>query len=301
MTGPIALFDRRALRLHRDRAAASVHDHDALFAETAERLADRLDDITRAFPMALDLGCHGGHLARRLGRRGGIEWLVEGDLSPAMAGWAATAGAGPAVVVDEEALPFRAGSFDAVLSCLSLHWVNDLPGALVQIRRALKPDGLFLAAMLGGATLCELRQALIEAESDEAGGASPRVSPFADLADMAALLSRAGFALPVADSDTITVTYPDALALMRELRGMGEANATVGRQRGFARRGVLLKAADLYRKRHGLADGRIPATFQILYLTGWAPHPSQPQPLPRGSASARLSDALARAPGTDRA
>jgi NADH dehydrogenase [ubiquinone] 1 alpha subcomplex assembly factor 5 len=205
MNDDTAPFDRRAVRLHRDRAAPILGAHDFLFAEAAERLADRLDDITRRFPLALDLGCHDGVLARTLKGRGGIETLVQMDLSPAMAARAARFG--PAVAADEERLPFAERRFDAVLSCLSLHWVNDLPGALIQARLALKPDGLFLAVMLGGGSLGELRRALLEAEIEAKGGASPRVSPFADLRDAAALLQRAGFAMPVADLDQLRVTY----------------------------------------------------------------------------------------------
>lgn len=262
--------------------------HDFLFREVTERLLDRLDDTTRRFPAALDLGCHAGELGRALNGRGGIDLLVQADLSPAMARRAG----GLTVTVDEEALPFAEASFDVILSNLSLHWVNDLPGALLQARRALKPDGLFLAAMLGGETLRELRASLLEAELEVEGGAAPRISPFADLRDAGGLLQRAGFALPVIDRDDITVTYPDALALMRDLRGMGETNAVHARRRGFTRRATLLRAAALYAERFAQPDGRIPATFQVIYLTGWAPHDSQQQPLRPGSAKARLADAL---------
>jgi len=283
------VFDRRAVRRRRDRAAAAFGAHDFLFREIADRLCERLEDVRRGFPAALDLGSHGGVLAATLAGRGGIERLVEADLSPVMA----ARGTGPLrLAADEEALPFADASFDLALSCLSLHWVNDLPGALVQIRRALKPDGLFLAAMLGTGTLDELRGAWIEAESAEEGGVSPRVSPFADLSDAAALLQRAGFALPVADADTITVTWPDPFALMRELRGMGETNAAEGRRRTPSRRGTLAAAAAAYAERHADADGRIPATFRVLYLSGWAPAADQPKPLRPGSAQARLADAL---------
>ena len=262
--------------------------HDFLFREVTERLLDRLDDTTRRFPAALDLGCHAGELGRALNGRGGIDLLVQADLSPAMARRAGRL----TVTVDEEALPFAEASFDVILSNLSLHWVNDLPGALLQARRALKPDGLFLAAMLGGETLRELRASLLEAELEVEGGAAPRISPFADLRDAGGLLQRAGFALPVIDRDDITVTYPDALALMRDLRGMGETNAVHARRRGFTRRATLLRAAALYAERFAQPDGRIPATFQVIYLTGWAPHDSQQQPLRPGSAKARLADAL---------
>ena len=287
----MTVFDRRAVRRHRDRAARSLERHDFLFKEVAERLADRLDDVTRRFPVALDLGCHGGTLATTLRGRGGIESLVQCDLSPAMANVAAGNGR-PTLVADEEALPFAPARFDAVLGVLSLHWVNDLPGALIQIRQALRPDGLFLAAMLGGETLRELRAALMEAEIAEEGGAGPRVSPFADARDAGHLLQRAGFALPVVDVDTITVTYPNALALMRELRGMGESNAVEERRRGASRRATLLRAAAIYEAGFAGEDGRLPATFQVIMLTAWAPHASQQKALAPGSAAARLADAL---------
>ena len=269
MTDPIAPFDRRAVRHHRDRAARAFRRHDFLFAEVAERLADRLDDIRRRFPLALDLGCHDGVMARAIKGRGGIETLVQMDLSPGMAGRAARFG--PAFAGDEEALPVRVGSVDAVLSCLSLHWVNDLPGALIQARRALKPDGLFLAAMLGAGTLSELRAALLESEIAGSGGASPRISPFAELRDAAALLQRAGFALPVADLDRITVSYESAAGLLTDLRGMGEANALADRSRRFMRRGLLGRTCALYEARCAGGDARIPASFTVLYLTAWAP------------------------------
>jgi len=237
----------------------------------------------------LDLGCHGGELAAALGPRGGIATLVQCDLSPAMARRAAC-DSRLALAADEEFLPLAPQSFDLVLSNLSLHWVNDLPGCLLQIRRALKPDGLFLAALLGGQTLHELRAALIEAELAVSGGAGPRVSPFADVAELGCLLQRAGFALPVADSDTLTVTYGDAFGLMRDLRGMGEGNALNARRRQFTRRAILHDAAARYRDRCG--GGRLPVTFQIVTLTAWAPHESQQKALRPGSARTRLADAL---------
>jgi NADH dehydrogenase [ubiquinone] 1 alpha subcomplex assembly factor 5 len=175
------------------------------------------------------------------------------------------------VAGDPDLVPFGDGRFDLAVSALALHWAGDLPGALIQLRRALKPGGLFLAAMFGGSTLVELRTVLIEAELIEEGGASPRVSPAAELADVAALLLRAGFAMPVADAEKISVTYRDALALMRDLRGMGETNALAARRPTPLRRATLARAAALYAERFGLPDGRIPATFEILFLTGWAP------------------------------
>jgi SAM-dependent methyltransferase len=284
----IAIFDRRAVRRHRDRAAADFAGHDFLVAEVAERLLERLVGINRRFARVLDLGCHTGQMARRLAGGLAPELVVSADLSPAMARQAPA----PSLALDEEALAFRAGAFDLVTSVLGLHWVNDLPGALLQIRTALKPDGLFLAAMLGGDTLRELRHALLEAETAVEGGASPRVSPFAGVQDAAGLLQRAGFALPVADGDTITATWADPIALMRELRGMGETNAVAARRKEFARRETMFAAGARYRHQFADRDGRVPATFQVIYLTGWAPDASQQRRLRPGSAAARLADAL---------
>jgi len=284
----MTVFDRQTVRRHRDRAAAGFAGHDFLVDEVATRLEERLDDIRREFPSALDLGAHVGALRDKIETRPGVKRVIASDLSEAMARKLG----GAALVADEEALPFAEGAFDLIVSSLSLHWVNDLPGTLVQIRRALRPDGLFLAALLGGDTLVELRRAVVEAESEIEGGVSPRVSPFLDVREGGALLQRAGFALPVVDSDTITVTWPDALALMRDLRGMGEANAVVERKKGFSRRETLFTAAARYQDRHGDAEGRIPATFQVIYLTGWAPHDSQQRALQPGAATSRLADVL---------
>jgi len=295
MTGAPQVFDRRQVRRQRDRAAAAFTGHDFLIREVAERLTERLDEVTRRFPRALDVGGRDGALSRALqrpqGRRGGIDWLLRCDLSEALLR-RDRAAAGHALVADAEALPFAVGSFDLVLSLLDLHWVNDLPGALIQMRRALRPDGLFLGALFGGETLSELHAVLLAAEAEVSGGVSPRVAPKVDLRDAGALLQRAGFTLPMVDADTITVTYPDALTLMRELRGMGEGNAVAGRLRRFSRREVLLRAAALYAERYGGADGRLPATFQVLYLTGWAPHTSQPRPLEPGTGQISLARAL---------
>lgn len=295
MTEPITVFDRRAVRQHRDRAAPRLSAHDFLFCEVADRLAERLDDVTRRFPLALDLGCHTGELGRRLAGRGGIEQLVQSDLSPEMAARAGLL----ALAGDEEYLPFAEGSLDLIMSNLTLHWVNDLPGTLVQIRRALKPDGLFLGAMIGGVSLVELRDCLLAAELEHEGGAGPRVSPFADVPDAGALLQRAGFTLPVVDSDRITVTYSHALALMADLRGMGEGNALTDRRRCFTRRSTLYAAATAYGECHADAEGRIPACFEIIYLTAWAPHDSQPRPATRGSGRIDLRAALTDGSGLE--
>jgi NADH dehydrogenase [ubiquinone] 1 alpha subcomplex assembly factor 5 len=212
------------------------------------------------------------------------------DMEPARAPLAQCEG--PSVQADEEALPFAAESLNLVVSGLSLHLVNDLPGLLIQVRRALAPDGLLLAALLGGATLHELRSSLLLAEEEIEGGASPRVAPFADVRDLGALLQRAEFALPVADAETVTVTYADPIALMREIRAMGASNALLGRRKQFLRRSTLMRAAEIYADRFGLASGRVPATFEIITLTGWAPHESQQKPLQPGSARQRLATAL---------
>ena len=291
MTEQMMVFNRRAVRRHRARAAADLHEHDFLFRETAERLCDRLDDVTRSFPLGLDLGCRTGQVAQALAGRGGVKTLVQCDLAPEMAAVAAADG-GPVLAADEEALPFGGGTFDLILSNLALHWVNDLPGALVQARRALKPDGLFLASMLGADTLKELRASLGDAEIAEEDGLSPRVSPMADVRALGSLLQRAGFALPVVDTETITVMYAEAMALMADLRSMGESNAVIERRKGFTRKNIILAAAARYSEMFAGDDGKIPATFQILTMTGWAPDASQPQPLKPGSAATSLIDAL---------
>jgi SAM-dependent methyltransferase len=285
---PLLVFDRDTLLLRRARAARAWPRHAFLKQEIAGRLVERLGDVRRHFALALDLGCHGDEVAAALAGRDTVERLVRSDIAISFAQNAR----GPAVVADEEALPFAPASFDLVLSAMTLHWVNDLPGALIQIAHALKPDGLFLGAMLGGETLWQLRQALAAAESEVEGGLSPRISPFADLGDAAGLLQRAGFALPVADSETVDVEYDSALALMRELSAMGESNLVAERRRGLSRRTTLLRAAEIYAERFARPSGRIGATFEILFLHGWAPHASQPKALRPGSAVHRLAQAL---------
>ena len=288
-------FDRATHRRRRNRAAAGFAQYDFLVARAAEDIADRLAAANRNFDMAADLGAHHGALARALAAASlppeKLGTLISADISLPMLQRAA----GLRVAADEEALPFADQSLNLITSILSLHWVNDLPGALIQIRRALKPDGLFMGAIFGGETLTELRQSLAEAEIEQEGGLSPRVAPFADLRDIGALLQRAGFALPVADTDRVTVRYSDALRLMADLRGMGETNAMSERRRTPLRRSTLMRAAEIYHEKFALEDGRIPATFDIVIATGWAPHESQQQPLRPGSAQARLADAL----GTD--
>ena len=289
MSPPPRLFDRA---LHRQRLARAAGRYAGfLKRRAAEDIVERLEAIRRDFPIAADLGARDGAFALALAASDAaakVGLLVETDLSQAM-----LAGrAGARVVLDEERLPFAPASLDLVISSLALHWTNDFVGALIQIRQALKPDGLFIGAILGGATLTELRTALTEAELDLSGGAGPRVSPFADAFDAAALLQRAGFALPVADVDRVTVRYDHALALMADLRAMGETSVLVEGAGRPLTRALVAYAAEIYADRFGHADGRIPATFEILTLTGWSPHESQPQPLRPGSARARLADAL---------
>lgn len=288
---PMLIFDRAAVRRHRERAAPGWEAHAFLVEEAATRALERLGSVRRRFPLALELGCHAGLLAPRLLGVAGVERVVQCDLSPAMARRAAAKGQ-PALAADAETLPFAEGSFDLAVSLLDLQWVNDLPGALLQLRRALKPDGLFLAALLGGDTLHELRASLLLAESELRGGAAPRVSPFAELRDLAGLLQRAGFALPVADRESLTVTYGDPLALLRELRGMGAANALIERPRGGLRRDVLARAFEIYAERFATPEGRLPVSFDLLWMTGWAPHSDQPRALRPGSAATRLAEAL---------
>lgn len=287
MNGKLLIFDRAQLRRQRQRSAGGFARHDFLFRELAERLLDRLADIRQHFPLAADLSPQAGLLdAIRLASNpalGGIKTMVT-------AGPGNTRQGGFSVICDEEVLPFQTSSLDLILSCMGLHWVNDLPGALVQIRDALRPDGLFLAVLLGGNTLSELRQCLMEAELIESGGVSPRVSPMLEIRDAAGLLQRAGFALPVADIETINVTYPSAFALMQELRGMGETNALIARSRQPLKRTILTKASALYVDRFADHQGRISATFQAIFLTGWAPAARQQQPARRGSGEISLTE-----------
>ena len=282
------VFDRAMLRGRRARAARRLGEVDFLIRTAAERLLERLGDVRRDFPLALELGCHTGQIASELRDSPQIGRLIQADLAYEMV----RRTAGVRLVADEEALPFGPDSLDLVLSCFSLHWVNDLPGTLAQIRYALKPDGLFLAAIPGGTTLAELREALMRAELEIAGGAGPRVSPFLDVRDAGMLLQRAGFALPMVDVDTLTVTYEHPLRLVAELRAMGEANALIERGRAPLTRAALFRACEIYRELFGDREGRVPATFQILMLSGWKPDPSQPQPIRRGSGRVNLAEAL---------
>lgn len=275
-------FEPRLVRQRKQRAAKGFADGAFLHAHVAADLAERLEAIPRDFPRALALG-GGGAFSRALAgspARARIGAVIEADL------------ASGDVISDPEQLPFGNAAFDLVVSPLALHSVNDLPGALIQIRRALKPDGLMLAALFGSETLHELRLSLIEAESEIAGGAALRVAPFASLQDVAGLLQRAGFALPAADRDVVVVRYAEPMRLLVDLRAMGETAALSERSPRNLSRRILARAFEVYRQRFADPDGRVRATFEILTATGWAPHESQQKPLRPGSAKTRLADAL---------
>lgn len=264
------IFDRKLIRMRQERARR-LGPVTFLLDRVADDMAERLAVVTRTFDRAADVGTPADSVRRALAAQ------VGGFVDSA---------------ADEEALPFAPGSLDLVVSALALQFVNDLPGTLIQIRRALRPDGLFLAALIGGESLAELRQAFAAAESEIEGGASPRVAPFADLRDLGALLQRAGFALPVTDIDRVTVRYATPRELMHDLRRMGATNALTERRRAPLRRATLERMMAIYVERFASADCRITATFEIVWLSGWAPHESQQQPLAPGSAKMRLADAL---------
>jgi SAM-dependent methyltransferase len=289
MTEGPRIFDRALIR-RRQRRAQALGPETFLLDRVAGNLAERLQTVLRQFDVAADVGTPGKAVRTALAGLPSIGTIVATTAIPDLAVHATQTE--KLVVADEEALPFRDASLDLVVSALALQFVNDLPGTLVQIRRALKPDGLFLAALIGGETLSELRQAFAVAESDVEGGTSPRVAPFADLRDLGALLQRAGFALPVTDTDRLTVRYNTAFDLMHDLRHMGAANALLDRRRVPLKRATLMRMAEVYARRFADPDGRIRATFEIVWLSGWAPHPRQQQPLKPGSANMRLADAL---------
>lgn len=276
MNAPHVIFDRKLLR-KRQRRAERAGAEKFLLARATEELFDRLAAVTRKFSRAALIETPDAEVLRRQllasGRIDSADILNVDDATERIAG------AKPA-------------HYDLAISLLSMQWFNDLPGVLAQIRRTLKPDGLLLAAMTGGDTLAELRDALASAESEIEGGISPRVSPFVEVRTLGGLLQRAGLALPVTDIDRVSVRYANALELMRDLRRMGAANALIERSRKPVKRATLFRAADLYRERYADPDGRVRATFEILWLSGWAPHESQQQPLKPGSAKTRLADAL---------
>jgi len=275
---PPRIFDRKLLHARLRRALARGAP-DFLLARAADDLLDRLLTVKRDFPRSLDLGAPAEHFSQAI--------VASGRAAPLRA-----SRLGGAVIADEEALPFAPGSFDLVVSGMALQWVNDLPGVFAQARRILAPDGLFLACLPGGASLVELRVALAQAEEEITGGASPRISPFVDVRDMGGLLQRAGFALPVSDVDSFALRYDSVLGLMADLRAMGAANVLVKRASRPLRRDVLARAAQIYADRFSDPDGRVRASFEIVWISGWAPHESQQKPAKPGSATMRLEDAM---------
>lgn len=282
------LFDRDLLRQRRERVQEEMAGVDFLLERAALEVDERLDLVLRDFPVVLDLGAGHGLMASRLTARSDVELVIAADHSAALLQGLSGV---KKMICDEEALPICEASVNLVTSILSLHFVNDLPGALIQIRRALKPDGLFMAALPGGQTLIELRTAFMMAEEEILGGVSPRVAPMADVKDYGALLQRAGFSLPVVDSDIVNVTYESPLKLMQELRLMGAGNVLTDRLKKPMSRRLLQRVIEIYHEEFSV-DGRINATFEIIHMSGWSPHESQQQPLAPGSAQTSLSAAL---------
>ncbi|KAI0658567.1 S-adenosyl-L-methionine-dependent methyltransferase [Cubamyces menziesii] len=298
--GPFQVFDRNVKRIQKDRAAARdggarSRTVDYVRDEIADRMIERFQDIKRKFQTVLDLGSGSGHFSKLLGSEttgkaillDSSEKLLNRDPDTAFDVEVER------IHADEENLlqVIPPNSQEAIVSCLSLHWVNDLPGVLVQIKEALKPDGVFLGALFGGDTLFELRTSLQLAEVEREGGISPHVSPMTDSRDMSNLLGRAGFTLLTVDVDEVKVAYPSMWELMEDLQDMGENNAVVGR-RHFIHRDTLAAASAIYKELHGHEDGTVPATFQVIYVIGWKPAPNQPKPLERGSGQTNLKDVL---------
>ncbi|KDP45632.1 hypothetical protein JCGZ_17239 [Jatropha curcas] len=292
----VKIFDRHLKRKQRDRAAWLMRPNDCLVDAVAENLLDRLEDCNKTFPSALCLGGSLEAIRRLLRGRGSIEKLIMMDMSYDMIKMCRDAPKDANenietsfIVGDEEFLPIKESSLDLVISCLGLHWTNDLPGAMIQSRLALKPDGLFLAAILGGETLKELRIACTVAQMEREGGISPRISPLAQVRDAGNLLTRAGFTLPGVDVDEYVVRYKSALELIEHLRAMGETNALLQRN-NILKRETALATAAIYDSMFAAEDGSIPATFQVIYMTGWREHPSQQKAKRRGSATVSFKD-----------
>ena len=281
------LFDTALWLTHKRRALARpTAGADFLMRRIADDLADRLAAVERQFARGATLFCQTAHATHALTASGKVAEIVRVEADPAF-----LAGE-EGIVATAETVPFEPDSLDLAVSLLALQSTNDIPGMLAQIRRALKPDGLFLGAMAGAGTLAELRESLLAAETELHGGASPRVIPFADVRDAGALLQRAGLALPVTDIETITVRYDTPFGLMRDLRAMGETNFLVDRSRRPASRAMLARAAEIYAERFSDEDGRVRASFSIVWLSGWAPDASQQKPLRPGSAAVSLAKIL---------
>jgi len=289
MNQPEPIFDHDLLNQRRNRWARHAKAQDFLLRRIGEDLCGRLAVINRTFAKTLILGAHHGIVGKDLAKLDSIDWIVSAETSDQLLAHCT----GTRISADQEWLPIKDASLDLIVSPLMLQYANDLPGCLAQIRRALKNDGLFLGSMLGGSTLTELRQAWLQAEAELTGGAAPRVAPFADIRDLGALLQRAGFALPVVDSERLTVTYATPLALMQELKAMAASNPLVARTRTPVTKTLLKRACEIYSDQFAdSTTGRCPATFEILTVSAWAPDENQQKPLPRGSAKMRLSEAL---------
>ena len=282
------IFDRELLARRRERAAGGASAHDFLLARVADDFAERLSIVKRTFANGLNIDAHHGVVSRRLRVLPNVGSMIDASDCERLLAQCD----GSKLKADVEALPIADGALDLAVSGLSLQLVNDLPGALIQLLRAMKPDGLLLVALLGGETLRELREAWLVAEVEMTGGVSPRVAPFADVRALGGLLQRAGFALPVADSDVVSVTYETPLHLMREVKGMGASNMLLDRRKVPVTRGLLQRVCEVYAERFGERNGRVRATYEIVTLTAWVPHESQQKALRPGSAQVRLADAL---------
>lgn len=285
----IEIFNRRLIRSRRDRFSAHIKDYNFLHNWAGEQIADRFEDIKREFPCSLFMSprCD-NNVTNKIKNAAGITYPLAMDLSAGMLDHYSD----NKFLGDEEFLPIKKNSLDGVISILNLHTINDLPGALIQINRALKADGVFIGSMFGGETLFELREALNHAEMKIKGGISPRVAPFADKQQMGALMQRTGYALPVIDSELITISYDSIFALMKDVRFMAEGNAVSARSKTMTSRSIMMEAAKYYAENYSEADGKIFATFEIIFVIGWAPHESQQQPLRPGSAKQSLASAL---------
>lgn len=291
------MFDRARVTRNRDRASSRFREYAFLKGRESTQLLERLNDTSREFERALDIGAHDGQACEALRESGKVKQIIALESAPRMVAKLQSNGF-ETVSTETEKLPFPEASFDLATSVLSLHWINDLPGVLTQVRQVLAPDGLFLASLFGGGTLSELRASLIEAESEITGGISPRLSPLPGLQDMAGLLQRAGFALPVADVERVTVRYIHPIKLLEDLKGMGEQAAFApreGQERRPLSRRILARMSEIYQSRFSDPDGKVRATFEIIWLSGWAPHESQPKPLRPGSGRFSLADAVKRA------
>lgn len=280
MTNNIFVFDRNIMRKKRNRSAPHLQSHGFLIDWAQKQINERLDLIKKDFPLALQIGNRASTESKMHDK---IKHLITLDSADKLS---------PNVIADEELLPFQNNSFDLITSPLNLHSTNDLPGTLSQIKTALKPDGLFIGALLGGETLFELREVMNDVEMQHYNGLSPRVAPFADLPQMGSLMQRAGFNLPVIDSEKITVTYDNVFKLMKDLRLMGESNIVNNRKKTFTPQKFFHQVGEQYATKFSEPDGRIVATFEIIFILGWKPHDSQQKPLRPGSAKNRLADAL---------